>query len=220
MKREGSRVVMATIVILNGPNLNLLGTRQPEIYGRETLADVEAECRRRGADLGLGIACRQTNPEFQLIDWIHEARLRAAGIVINPAAFSHTSVAVLDALSACEIPILEVHISNIHQREEFRHHSFVSRVAAGVICGFGTQGYALAVERFARLIESSHPVAGQTKDEFLGGLIRAGIQASLPPALHEREGAGQGLRYMYRLIALTILDLGVEALDELITAAQ
>jgi shikimate dehydrogenase len=208
------------LYVLNGPNLNLLGTRQPEIYGRETLADVEAECRRRGADLGLAIEFRQTNAEFQLIDWIHEARLRAAGIIINPAAFSHTSVAVLDALSACEFPILEVHISNIHQREEFRHHSFVSRVAAGVICGFGTQGYALAIERFARLIESSHPVAGQTKDEFLIGLIGAGIQASLSPALHEREGAAQGLRYMYRLIDLTILDLGIEALDQLITAAQ
>ncbi len=135
------------VYVLNGPNLNLLGTRQPEIYGRETLADVEAECRRRGADLGLAIEFRQTNAEFQLIDWIHEARLRAAGIIINPAAFSHTSVAVLDALNTCEFPILEVHISNIHKREEFRHHSFVSRVAAGVICGFGTQGYALAIER-------------------------------------------------------------------------
>jgi shikimate dehydrogenase len=208
------------VYVLNGPNLNLLGTRQPEIYGRETLADVEAECRRRGADLGLAIEFRQTNAEFQLIDWIHEARLRAAGIIINPAAFSHTSVAVLDALNTCEFPILEVHISNIHKREEFRHHSFVSRVAAGVICGFGTQGYALAIERFARLIGSSDPVASPPKDEFLVGLIGAGIQASLSPALHEREGAAQGLRYMYRLIDLTILGLGVEALDELITAAQ
>jgi 3-dehydroquinate dehydratase-2 len=143
------------IYVLNGPNLNLLGVRQPEIYGRETLADVEAECRRVGADLGLEIEFHQTNAEFQLIDWIHQARKAAAGIVINPAAFSHTSVAVLDALNTCEFPILEVHISNIHKREEFRHHSFVSRVAEGVICGFGTQGYSLALQRFARLLRPS-----------------------------------------------------------------
>jgi 3-dehydroquinate dehydratase-2 len=140
------------VYVLNGPNLNLLGSRQPEIYGRETLAEVEAECRSAAADLGLAIEFRQTNAEFQLIDWIHEARGRAAGIVINPAALTHTSVAVLDALETCEFPILEVHISNIHKREEFRRHSFVSRVAAGVICGFGTQGYILALQRLARLI--------------------------------------------------------------------
>ena len=126
----------------------------PEIYGRETLADVETECRRVGADLGLEVEFRQTNAEYQLIDWIHEARLRAAGMVLNPAAFTHTSVAILDALNTCEFPILEVHISNIHKREEFRHHSFVSRVAEGVICGFGTQGYLLAIQRLARLIGS------------------------------------------------------------------
>ena len=152
------------VYILNGPNLNLLGTRQPEIYGRETLADLEAECRRIGADVGLEIEFRQTNAEFQLIDWIHESRLRAAGIVINPAALGHTSVAVLDALNTCEFPILEVHISNIHKREEFRHHSFVSRVAAGVICGFGTQGYLLAIQRLARLIGSQ--VAPTTQTQF------------------------------------------------------
>ena len=208
------------IYVLNGPNLNLLGSRQPEIYGRETLADVEAECRRVGADLGLEIEFRQTNAEFQLIDWIHESRERAAGIVLNPAALSHTSVAVLDALKTCEFPILEVHISNIHQREEFRHHSFVSRVAAGVICGFGTQGYLLALQRLARLIESPVPPTGQTQRAFLVGLVGAGIQASLTPALHEHEGAAQGLRYMYRLIDLTALGLGGEALAELVTAAQ
>jgi len=140
------------VYVLNGPNLNLLGARQPEIYGRETLGDVEAECRRVGANLALEIEFRQTNAEFQLIEWIHEARKRAAGIIINPAALSHTSVAVLDALNTCEFPILEVHITNIHKREEFRHHSFVSQVATGVICGFGTQGYILAIERLARLI--------------------------------------------------------------------
>jgi shikimate dehydrogenase len=208
------------VYVLNGPNLNLLGTRQPEIYGRETLSDVEAECRRLGADLGLEIEFRQTNAEFQLIDWIHESRKRAAGIVINPAAFSHTSVAVLDALKTCEFPILEVHISNIHQREEFRHHSFVSRVAAGVICGFGTQGYLLALQRIARLIGSPVASTAHTQRAFLVGLIGAGIQASLTPALHEREAAAQGLRYMYRLIDLTALGLGVEALAELVTAAQ
>jgi shikimate dehydrogenase len=208
------------VYVLNGPNLNLLGTRQPEIYGRETLADVEADCRRIGADLGLEVEFRQTNAEHQLIDWIHESRKRAAGIIINPAAFSHTSVAVLDALKACEFPILEVHISNIHKREEFRHHSFVSRVAEGVICGFGTQGYFLAIERLARLIGSPRPSPIQTQPAFLVGLIGAGIQASLTPAMHEREGAAQGLRYVYRLIDLTTLGLGGEALGELITAAQ
>ena len=147
------------VYVLNGPNLNLLGSRQPEIYGHETLADVGIECRHTGENLGLEIEFRQTNAEYQLIDWIHEARGRAAGMVINPAAFSHTSVAVLDALNTCEFPILEVHISNIHKREEFRHHSFVSRVAAGVICGFGTQGYFLAIQHLARLIGSSRAVS-------------------------------------------------------------
>ena len=142
------------IYVLNGPNLNLLGKRQPEIYGHETLADVEAECRRTAEGLGLGIEFRQSNAEFQLIDWIHEARESAGGIVINPAAFTHTSVALLDALNACEIPIIEVHISNVHKREPFRHHSYVSLVAAGVIAGFGTQGYQLALHRIARLIDS------------------------------------------------------------------
>jgi shikimate dehydrogenase len=212
--------VRPLVFILNGPNLNLLGTRQPEIYGRETLADVEAECRNAGADLGLEVEFRQTNAEFQLIDWIHEARKRAAGMVINPAAFSHTSVAVLDALNTCEFPILEVHISNIHKREEFRHHSFVSRVAEGVICGFGTQGYVLAIQRLARLIGSSRPATIESKGAFLVGLIGAGIQASLTPAMHEHEGAAQGLRYIYRLINLTSLGLGQEALAELVTAAQ
>ena len=150
------------IYVLNGPNLNLLGKRQPEIYGRETLADVEAECRRTGGELGLSIEFRQTNAEHQLIDWIQEARERASGIIINPAAFTHTSVAILDALYACEFPIFEVHISNIHSREEFRHHSFVSRVAAGVICGFGTQGYSLAIQRLARLVKDRENIPGRT----------------------------------------------------------
>ena len=131
------------VYVLNGPNLNLLGKRQPHIYGHETLADVEAECRRTAAELALEIVFHQSNREYEIIDWIHEARERAGGIVINPAAFTHTSVAILDALNACDIPIIEVHISNVHKREAFRHHSYVSTVASGVIAGFGTQGYPL-----------------------------------------------------------------------------
>ena len=141
------------VYVLNGPNLNLLGKRQPHIYGHETLADVEAECRRTAADLALEIVFHQSNREYEIIDWIHEARERAGGIVINPAAFTHTSVAILDALATCEFPIIEVHISNVHKREEFRRHSYVSAVASGVIAGFGTQGYPLALQRVARLID-------------------------------------------------------------------
>ena len=141
------------VYVLNGPNLNLLGKRQPLIYGHETLADVEAECRRTAADLALEIVFHQSNREYEIIDWIHEARERAGGIVINPAAFTHTSVAILDALNACDVPIIEVHISNVHKREAFRHHSYVSTVASGVIAGFGTQGYPLALQRLARLID-------------------------------------------------------------------
>ena len=135
------------VYILNGPNLNLLGKRQPEIYGHDTLADVEAQCRAVGDANGLGLRFHQTNREYELIDWIHEAREDAAGIIINPGAFSHTSVAVLDALNTFDGPVLEVHISNIHKREPFRHHSYVSSRAEGVIAGFGVQGYALAMQR-------------------------------------------------------------------------
>lgn len=141
------------VYVLNGPNLNLLGKREPEIYGAETLADVEAACREVAAELGLEIAFHQSNAEHQLIDWIHEARERAAGVAINPAGYSHTSVAILDALQTCPFPIIEVHISNIHRREPFRHHSYVSSVASGIIAGFGTQGYAMALMRLARLID-------------------------------------------------------------------
>src|ERR1700687_2489466 len=182
------------VFVLNGPNLNLLGQREPEIYGHETLADVEASCHEEGAALGLELRCHQSNREYEIIDWIHEAREIAGGIVINPAAFSHTSIAVLDALKTCDMPILEVHISNIHQREEFRHHSFVSRVAEGVICGFGTQGYVLAIQRLARRLGSSQTPTTENQGSFLVGLIGAGIQSSRSPALHEREGAAQGLR--------------------------
>jgi 3-dehydroquinate dehydratase-2 len=140
--------------VLNGPNLNLLGKREPQIYGHETLADVEALCRDTAGPLGLEIRFHQSNREYELIDWIHEAREVAAGIVINPAAFTHTSVAIHDALAMCDCPILEVHISNIHKREAFRHHSYVSSLASGVIAGFGTQGYALALLRLAHLTGS------------------------------------------------------------------
>ena len=142
------------ILVLNGPNLNLLGQRQPEIYGRETLADVEAALARLAAELGVAVACHQSNHEGQLVDWIQEARKDAAGIIINPGAYSHTSVAILDALNAFEGPVLEVHISNIHKREAFRHHSFVSSRADGVIAGFGTEGYLLALRRMAGLLGS------------------------------------------------------------------
>jgi 3-dehydroquinate dehydratase-2 len=146
--------VSRIVFVLNGPNLNLLGKRQPEIYGHETLADVEAACRAAGKELGLTIEFRQSNREYELIEWIHEARDRAGAIVINPAAYTHTSVAILDALSAFEGPIIEVHISNIHKREPFRHRSFVSGVASGVLAGFGVQGYELALQRVARLLAS------------------------------------------------------------------
>jgi 3-dehydroquinate dehydratase II len=140
------------IYLMNGPNLNLLGLRQPEIYGRETLADVEASVAALAADLGLSIEAMQSNHEGQLVDWIHAARENSAGIIINPGAYSHTSVAILDALNAFEGPVLEVHISNIHKRDAFRHHSFVSSRAEGVIAGFGTEGYLLALRRMRSLV--------------------------------------------------------------------
>ena len=139
-----------TIIILNGPNLDLLGQREPHIYGRETLADVEQACRSLGAKLGLDIRFHQSNREYELIDWVHEARQSAAGIVINPAGFTTTSVALLDALNAFEGPVIEVHISNIHKREAFRHNSLVSLRAEGVIAGLGTDGYALALRHLAK----------------------------------------------------------------------
>lgn len=144
-----------TIYVLNGPNLNLLGKRQPEMYGSETLADVEAASLRQADSHGLTIRFLQSNAEHQLIDWIHEARENAVAIVINPAAYTHTSVAILDALNTFEGPVIEVHISNVHKREEFRHHSFVSLRADGVIAGCGTQGYLLAIDRVAQLVKSS-----------------------------------------------------------------
>jgi 3-dehydroquinate dehydratase II len=144
---------LPTVFILNGPNLNLLGVRDPSIYGRDTLGDIEERCTARAASLGLEIDFRQTNHEGQLVDWIQEARESADGIILNAGAFTHTSVAVLDALSAAGLPIIEVHLSNIFRRERFRHHSYVSLAATGVICGLGAQGYELALDAVARLIE-------------------------------------------------------------------
>jgi 3-dehydroquinate dehydratase-2 len=143
---------MKTVHILNGPNLNLLGQRQPELYGRETLAEVEAACRALAAELGLGLVFAQTNHEGALVELIQAARGAAAGIVINPAAYTHTSVAVLDALIAFEGPVIEVHVSNIHRREPFRRHSHVSARADAVIAGCGTEGYLLALRRLATLV--------------------------------------------------------------------
>ena len=140
------------IFILNGPNLNLLGHRQPEVYGKATLEDVAEGCASVAEELGLTIRFHQSNHEGQIIDWIHQARSDGAGIIINPAAYTHTSIAIFDALSAFDGPVLEVHISNIHRRETFRHHSFVSPRADGVIAGFGTEGYLLALRRMATLL--------------------------------------------------------------------
>jgi len=143
------------ILILNGPNLNMLGTRQPELYGAATLADIDAACAARGRDLGLAIESRQSNSEGELVGWIQSARAAFQAVIINPGAYTHTSVAILDALLAAELPVVEVHLSNIHRREEFRHHSYVSKAAQGVICGFGARGYIMALEALgAQLIES------------------------------------------------------------------
>lgn len=140
------------IVILNGPNLNLLGTRQPHLYGSATLDDVEALCVDTAEEFGLAVDFRQTNSEGELVTWVQECRGRAAGIIINPAGYTTTSIALLDALLASELPVIEVHITNIHRREEFRQHSYVSKAATGVIAGLGVEGYALAMRAMAGII--------------------------------------------------------------------
>ena len=144
---------MRTIFILNGPNLNLLGVREPSVYGHDTLADIEERCLARASALDLQIDFRQSNHEGQLVDWIQEARESADGIILNAGALTHTSVALLDALTAAGLPVIEVHLSNIFRRESFRHRSFVSLTADGVICGLGPQGYELALDAVASLIE-------------------------------------------------------------------
>jgi 3-dehydroquinate dehydratase II len=144
-----------TVYVLNGPNLNLLGTREPHIYGHATLADVEKLCQATAQQHGLAVVFRQSNHEGQIVDWIQEARAeKAAGLVLNPAGFTTTSIAILDALMTLEAPVIEIHISNIHAREEFRHNSYVSKVAHAIVCGFGIEGYALAITGLARLIKA------------------------------------------------------------------
>ncbi|HVG50685.1 MAG TPA: type II 3-dehydroquinate dehydratase [Xanthobacteraceae bacterium] len=144
----------STIYVLNGPNLNLLGTREPEVYGRATLADVEELCRGEAKAAGFDVEFRQSNHEGDLVDWLHEARAKKAlGVVINPGAFTHTSIAILDAVIASELPVVEIHISNIHAREEFRRHSHISKVAKAVICGFGIDGYRLAISGLAHVTQ-------------------------------------------------------------------
>ena len=138
------------VLILNGPNLNMLGTREPEIYGSTTLADIEDACRRKGADLGLRVECRQSNAEGELVGWVQDATERCAALIVNAGAYTHTSIALLDALRGFAGPILEVHLSNIYQREPFRHTSYVSQAADGILCGLGPLGYELALEAAAR----------------------------------------------------------------------
>lgn len=143
-----------SVLVLNGPNLNLLGTREPAIYGRMTLADIEAACRRRAAALDLTVEFHQSNHEGELVDQVQQARGANAALIINAGAYSHTSIALFDALAAFEMPVIEVHLSNIFRRESFRHHSYVSRVAQGVICGFGAVGYELALQAAAQLLSA------------------------------------------------------------------
>jgi 3-dehydroquinate dehydratase II len=144
-----TRIMTKRVLVLNGPNLNLLGTREPGTYGSDTLKDIENLCLATAQEAGLVIDFRQSNYEGELVTWIQDARTTADGILINPAAYSHTSVAIHDALRAVALPVAEVHLSNIHQRESFRHHSYVSSVAFGVICGFGALGYKLALMALA-----------------------------------------------------------------------
>jgi len=142
-----------TVLVLNGPNLNLLGEREPEIYGTDTLADIEALCRKAASLAGLDVDFRQSNHEGVLIDAIQEARTTAVGIVVNAGAYTHTSVALRDALSAVSVPVFEVHLSNVHKRESFRHHSYLSAVSTGVIMGCGPSGYAYAIARISELVD-------------------------------------------------------------------
>ena len=150
---------MKTVLVLNGPNLNLLGTREPQVYGSQTLADVQALCERAAAANGLALDFRQSNHEGELVDWIHEAgRLQAAGqlagVILNAGAYTHTSIALHDAIKGAGVTLIELHISNVHAREEFRHHSFISPVAKAVMAGFGINGYALAIAGLVQLTET------------------------------------------------------------------
>ncbi len=153
----------ATVLILNGPNLNLLGTREPEIYGRESLADIVAACAAHAPALDLAVDFRQSNSEGELVDWVQGARGAAAGLIVNAGGLTHSSVALLDALLAVGLPVVEVHLSNIHRREPFRHHSYVSQAAAGMMCGFGGHGYILALDALARIL-GARILGGGVKD--------------------------------------------------------
>lgn len=146
---------MTSILILNGPNLNLLGTRQPDVYGRITLSDIEAMCRAKAAAMSVALAFAQSNSEGAMVDMIHAAKGTHDGIILNAGAYTHTSIALMDAVSSVELPVVELHLSNIHAREEFRHTSYIARVAVGVICGFGAHGYELALEAMAAHLEAS-----------------------------------------------------------------
>ncbi len=142
------------IFVLNGPNLNLLGTREPHIYGADSLDDVRKRCEARAAALGHTVVFRQSNREGELVDWLNEAGTGACAVVLNAAAYSHTSIALYDAIKAMQTPVIECHLSNPHAREAFRHHSYITPAAAGVICGFGAHGYELAIEAAASLVAS------------------------------------------------------------------
>ncbi len=145
----------AKVLVVNGPNLNLLGTREPEIYGSMSLDDIKEQVSAKASEIGLGVDFRQSNSESDLVDWIQQARTEFDAVIINAAALTHSSVAILDALLACDVPVVEVHLSNIFRREDFRHHSYVSRGATGVICGLGAKGYLLALEAVQDMIPAS-----------------------------------------------------------------
>ncbi|MFQ5533334.1 MAG: type II 3-dehydroquinate dehydratase [Sphingomonadales bacterium] len=147
--------IKRSVLILNGPNLNMLGLREPSVYGRATLADIEKSVRERAAELQIAVDFWQSNNEGELVAWIHEARGRYHGIIINAGAYSHSSIALLDALKLVDIPVIEVHISNIFRREDFRHHSYISQAANGVICGLGTNGYRMALEAVHQITQDT-----------------------------------------------------------------
>ncbi len=140
------------VYVLNGPNLNLIGSREPEVYGRQTLSDIEKAVTQHAKKLGLEVVFRQSNHEGELVDWVQEARTKGSGVIVNAGAYSHTSIALLDAFRALNKPIVEVHLSNLHQRERYRHHSYISSVAKGVIMGFGSIGYVMALDAMAVLV--------------------------------------------------------------------
>ena len=148
--------ISSTILVINGPNLNMLGIREPKIYGNETLGDIEAACRSRAAKRGFAIDFRQSNTEGELVGWIQELCERVSGVAINAAAYTHTSVALLDALSILDVPVIEVHLSNVFAREAFRHHSYISCAATGVICGFGGKSYLLAIDAIADILDNKN----------------------------------------------------------------